>query len=79
MAYVRKLENELGQAAESFRSGPFDVAARVSKQVAELRERDKEIAKLKEKKEKASLEEIDRVLNHESGLKGVLQQGSNGH
>jgi alanyl-tRNA synthetase len=47
MAYVRKLEDELAQAAESFRSGPFDVAARVIKQAAELREREKEIAKLK--------------------------------
>jgi alanyl-tRNA synthetase len=47
MAYVRKLEDELGQAAEIFRSGPFDIAARVAKQAAELREREKEIAKLK--------------------------------
>jgi len=47
LAYVRKLEDELGQAAEIFRSGPFDIVARVTKQVAELRERDKEIAKLK--------------------------------
>jgi alanyl-tRNA synthetase len=47
MAYVRKLEDELGQAAETFRSGPFDIAARVVKQAAELREREKEIAKLK--------------------------------
>jgi len=47
IAFVRKLEDELGQAAETFRSGPFDIAARVTKQTAELRERDKEIAKLK--------------------------------
>jgi alanyl-tRNA synthetase len=47
LAYVRKLEDELGQAAESFRSGAFEVAARVAKQAAELRDRDKEIAKLK--------------------------------
>jgi alanyl-tRNA synthetase len=47
MAYVRRLEDELGQAAETFRSGPFDIAARVTKQAAELREREKEIAKLK--------------------------------
>jgi len=45
--YLRRLEDELGQAAEAFRSGPFDVAARVAKQTAELREREKEIAKLK--------------------------------
>jgi len=47
IAFVRKLEDELGQAAETFRSGPFDIAARVTKQTAELSERDKEIAKLK--------------------------------
>jgi alanyl-tRNA synthetase len=47
IAYVRKLEDELWQAAESFRCGPFDISARVSKQATELRERDKEIAKLK--------------------------------
>jgi alanyl-tRNA synthetase len=47
MAHVRKLEDELGQAAEAFRSGLFDVASRVAKQATELRERDKEIAKLK--------------------------------
>ena len=45
--YVRRLEDELGQAAEAFRSSPFDVANRVAKQAAELREREKEIAKLK--------------------------------
>jgi alanyl-tRNA synthetase len=47
IAYVRKLEDELGQAAEIFRSSPFDIAARVTKQNAELREREKEISKLK--------------------------------
>jgi alanyl-tRNA synthetase len=47
MDYVRRLEDELGQAAETFRSGPFDIAARVTKQNAELRDREKEIAKLK--------------------------------
>jgi alanyl-tRNA synthetase len=47
IAYVRRLEDELGQAADIFRSGPFDIAARVTKQNAELREREKEIAKLK--------------------------------
>jgi alanyl-tRNA synthetase len=47
LAYVRRLEEELGQAAESLRSGPFEIAARVAKQSAELRERDKEIGKLK--------------------------------
>jgi alanyl-tRNA synthetase len=47
MGYLRKLEDELGQAAETLRSGIFDIAARVTKQNAELRDRDKEIAKLK--------------------------------
>jgi alanyl-tRNA synthetase len=47
MAYLRKLEDELGLAAESFRSGTFEVAARVAKQASELRDREKEIAKLK--------------------------------
>ncbi len=47
IAYVRRLEDELGLAAETFRSGPFDIAARAAKQSAELREREKEIARLK--------------------------------
>jgi alanyl-tRNA synthetase len=47
VGYVRRLEQELGQAAEKLRSGPLEVAARVDKQQAELRERDKEIGKLK--------------------------------
>jgi alanyl-tRNA synthetase len=47
VAYVRRLESELSQAAEKLRSGPLEVAARVEKQQAELRERDKEIARLK--------------------------------
>jgi alanyl-tRNA synthetase len=47
LAYVRRLEDELGLAAESFRCGPFEVAARTAKQAAELREREKEVAKLK--------------------------------
>ena len=47
MAYMRKLEDELGQAAETLRAGIFDIATRVTKQNAELRDRDKEIAKLK--------------------------------
>jgi alanyl-tRNA synthetase len=47
VAYVRRLEQELGHAAEKLRAGPLEVASRVEKQQAELRERDKEIAKLK--------------------------------
>jgi alanyl-tRNA synthetase len=47
VAYVRRLEQELGHAAEKLRAGPLEVASRVEKQQAELRERDKEIARLK--------------------------------
>jgi len=45
MDYVRRLEDELGQAAETFRSGPFDIAARVTKQkrrTARPRKRDRQ-------------------------------------
>jgi alanyl-tRNA synthetase len=44
---VRRMESELGEAAAILRSAPFEVAARIEKQQAELRERDKEISKLK--------------------------------
>ena len=47
MDYLRKLEDELAQAAESFRAGTFEVAARVAKQTTELRDSEKEISKLK--------------------------------
>jgi alanyl-tRNA synthetase len=47
IAYVRRLEQELGQAASQLRAAPLEVAGRIEKQQAELRERDKEIAKLK--------------------------------
>lgn len=47
LAHLRRVEGELGQAAELLRSGPFEVAARLEKQQGELRERDKEISKLK--------------------------------
>jgi alanyl-tRNA synthetase len=47
VGYVRRLEQELAQAADKLRSGPLEVAARVERQQAELRERDKEIARLK--------------------------------
>jgi len=47
MDYLRRLEAELAEAAESFRSGTFEVAARVAKQTTELREQEKEIGKLK--------------------------------
>jgi len=45
--YIRRLEDELSSAAEIFRGGTFEVAARVAKQTAELREQEKEIGKLK--------------------------------
>ncbi len=48
-AYVRRLEDELGAAGELLRAGPFEVSARLGKLQAELRERDKEIDKLKRK------------------------------
>jgi alanyl-tRNA synthetase len=47
--YVRRLESELGAAGERLRAGPFEVAGRVEKLQAEVRERDKEIEKLKRK------------------------------
>jgi alanyl-tRNA synthetase len=47
LAHLRRLEDELGHAAELLRSNPFEVAARLEKQQGELRERDKEIGKLK--------------------------------
>jgi alanyl-tRNA synthetase len=47
VAYVRRLEQELGQAADKLRSTPLEVAARIDKQLMELREREKEIARLK--------------------------------
>jgi len=47
LALVRRMENELGEAAAILRAGPFEVAARVDRQQIELRDRDKEISKLK--------------------------------
>jgi alanyl-tRNA synthetase len=47
VGYVRRLEQELGHAAEKLRTGPLEVASRIEKQQGELREREKEIAKLK--------------------------------
>ncbi len=47
VAYVRRLEQELANAAETLRSGPLEVAARSLRQQAELRDKDKEIARLK--------------------------------
>ncbi len=47
LALVRRMENELAEAAAILRAGPFEVAARLEKQQTELRDRDKEISKLK--------------------------------
>ena len=47
IAFVRRLEDELGKASESLKAPPMEVAARVVKQQGEMRDKDKEIAKLK--------------------------------
>jgi alanyl-tRNA synthetase len=47
LLHVRRLEQELGHAAEKLRSGPLEVATRIEKQQQELRDREKEIARLK--------------------------------
>jgi len=47
LLHLRRLDNELAEAAAILRSSPLEVASRVEKQQAELRERDKEIGKLK--------------------------------
>ena len=47
LVLVRRMENELGDAAAILRAGPFEVAARLEKQQFELRDREKEISKLK--------------------------------
>jgi alanyl-tRNA synthetase len=47
LAHLRRLEGELGEAAGLLRASPFEVANRVEKQQMEIREREKEIGKLK--------------------------------
>jgi alanyl-tRNA synthetase len=49
LAHVRRLESELDAAGERLRVPAFEVANRVEKLQAELRERDKEIDRLKRK------------------------------
>jgi alanyl-tRNA synthetase len=49
LGHVRRMEQELGAAGELLRAGPFEVGARVGKLQSELRERDKEIERLKRK------------------------------
>jgi alanyl-tRNA synthetase len=49
VAYVRKLEHELGAAGERLRSGIFEVVPKVERLQHDLREREREIEKLKGK------------------------------
>ena len=49
LAHVRRMEAELDAAGERLRASPFEVAGRVEKLQTELREREKEIDKLKRK------------------------------
>ncbi|HVR62623.1 MAG TPA: alanine--tRNA ligase [Polyangia bacterium] len=49
LTYVHKLEGELGAAGELLRGGPFEVSGKVSRLQGELRDRDKEIDRLKRK------------------------------
>jgi alanyl-tRNA synthetase len=47
IAFVRQMEDTLNQTADLFRITPLEVATRVQKQQADLREKEREIAKLK--------------------------------
>jgi alanyl-tRNA synthetase len=49
LAYVRRMDGELAEAGHLLRAGSFEVAARVAKLQAELREQEKEIEKLRRK------------------------------
>jgi alanyl-tRNA synthetase len=49
LAYVRRMDGELTEAGRLLRAGSFEVAARVAKLQAELREQEKEIEKLRRK------------------------------
>jgi len=49
VAHVHRLEAELTLAGERLRATPFEVAARVEKLLTDLRDRDKEIDKLRRK------------------------------
>jgi alanyl-tRNA synthetase len=49
LGYVHKMEGELAAAGELLRGGPFEVSAKVTRLQADLRERDKEIERLKRK------------------------------
>jgi alanyl-tRNA synthetase len=49
IAYVRRLEQELSSAGERLRSGPWEVVPRVDRLLSDLRERDRELEKLRAK------------------------------
>jgi alanyl-tRNA synthetase len=49
LTYVRRMDGELAEAGHLLRAGSFEVAARVAKLQAELREQEKEIEKLRRK------------------------------
>ena len=47
--YLRKLEDELSRTGERLKAGPFEVAQRVDKLIADQKTQDREIEKLKQK------------------------------
>jgi alanyl-tRNA synthetase len=47
--YMRRLEGELGRAGERLKAGPFEVAQRIDKLLAEQKVLDREIEKLKQR------------------------------
>jgi len=49
LAYVRRMDGELGKAGRLLRAGSFEIASRVAKLQVELREQEKEIEKLRRK------------------------------
>ncbi len=49
LGYVRRMDGELSEAGRLLRAGSFEIAARVAKLQAELREQEKEIEKLRRK------------------------------
>jgi len=49
LAYVRRMDGELGEAGRLLRAGSFEIAARVAKLQTDLREQEKEIEKLRRK------------------------------
>ena len=54
LGLVRRLEGELRRAGDALNAAPFEVAARVAKLQAELREREKEIEKLRRSSPRAA-------------------------